>query len=122
MIEIAEAVGAGTAVENSWSVGCQKPLFWLTVLLQLGTILTYSGNIYPSYVRGRYQNSFLSLRRVAPTVGLEPMSSGSGWSRFNDSESHTLSLHHQRPVKRIALTHAICMVSDSRESPRVLGG
>ena len=36
LVEIAEAVGAGTAVENSWSVGCQKPLFWLTVLLQLG--------------------------------------------------------------------------------------
>ena len=58
--EIAEAVGAGTAVENSWSVGCQKPLFWLTVLLQLGTILTYSGNIYHLFICERPLSELIS--------------------------------------------------------------
>ena len=119
-------MGVGTAgnhIENTL-MECMVPEASVraTVLLQTGTLLTYSDNIYPSYVRGRYQSSFLSLKRAEPAVGLEPRTSGQDG---HGSITASLTLCHctsQRPVKRNALTHAICMVSDSRVSPRVLGG
>ena len=119
-------MGVGTAGNHReyTLMECMVPeaSVWATVLLQTGTLLTHSDNIYPSYVRGRYQSSFLSLKRAEPAVGLEPRTSGQDG---HGSMTASLTLCHctnQRPVKRIALTHAICMVSDSRESPRVLGG
>ena len=73
-------MGVGTAGNHReyTLMECMVPeaSVWATALLQTGTLLTHSDNIYPSYVRGRYQSSFLSLKRAEPAVGLEPRTSG----------------------------------------------
>ena len=107
-------MGVGTAGNHReyTLMECMVPeaSVWATVLLQTGTLLTHSDNIYPSYVRGRYQSSFLSLKRAEPAVGLEPRTSGQDG---HGSMTVSLTLCHctnQRPVHR-ALVGALIAAS-----------